>query len=122
MTDQEKWVEALARLTRKTLEGEIRWESIPPTQIESETIRVDKAFETTFRDQRIRAFHTRPSSSTLSALLSGRPGDQFIIEFLDASGKPAYRPPFLDGAKDLFSAIEDQAAPAGRFLEVLLHD
>jgi hypothetical protein len=121
MTDQEKWVEALARLTRKTLEGEIRWESIPSTQIEPQITRVDKAFETTFRDQRIRAFHMRTSSSTLSAFF-GRPSDQFIIDFLDASGKPAYRPPFLDGAKDLFSAIEDQAAPAGQFLEVLLHD
>jgi hypothetical protein len=121
MTDQEKWVEALARLTRKTLEGEIRWESIPPTQIEPQITSVDKAFETTFRGQRIRAYHMPPFSYRLSAK-KARPPGQFIIEFLDASGNPAYRPPFLDGARDLFSAIEDQAAPAGRFLEVLLHD
>ena len=118
MTEQEKWVEALARLTRKTLEGEIRWESIPP---EPEAFGADKAFETTFRGQRIRASH-RTHLSLASAIRGSRAVEQFTIEFLDASGKSAYRPPFLDGAKDLFSAIEDQAAPAGRFLEVLLHD
>jgi hypothetical protein len=126
MTDQEKWVEALARLTRKTLEGEVRWESIPPTQVEPEAIRI-KAYETTFRGQRIRAYRTRPISTNglahdVATWILGRRLDQFIIEFLDSSGNPAYRPPILDGTKDLFSAIEDQAAPAGQFLEVLLHD
>jgi hypothetical protein len=120
MTDQEKWVEALARLTRKTMEGEITWESIPPPQVEIRG--VDKAFETTFRGQRIRAYHARPFSIPLTARLSGGPPGQFIIDFLDARGNPVYRPPFLDGARDLFAAIEDQAAPAGQFLEPLLHD
>ena len=27
MTDREKWIEALARLTWKTMEGEIKWQS-----------------------------------------------------------------------------------------------
>jgi hypothetical protein len=112
MTDQEKWVEALARLTFKTLDGEIRWESIPPTQVERGG--VDKAFETSFRGQRIRAYHMRQFSI--------RPPGGVIIEFLDADGTPAYRPPFLDGARDLFSAIEDQVTPADHFLEALLHD
>ena len=114
MTDREKWVEALARLTRKTQEGEIKWRSIAANQIlEPESIGVDRAFETTFRDQRIRAFH---------AVLLSRAHDRFVIEFLDTTGYPVYRPPLLDGAKDLFSAIEHQAAPVGDFIDALLRD
>jgi len=121
MTDREKWVEALARLTRKTQEGHIRWLSIPPEEIESaRSIGVDKAFETTFLKQRIRAYRT--DESLLSWGERGRPRDRFVIEFLDPTGIPVYRPPSLDGARDLFSAIEYQAAPVGDFIDALLRD
>lgn len=122
MTDKEKWVEALARLTWKTMEGEIKWQSVPPTQIEPEVIGIDTAFETTFRGQRIRAYRMGRASYRPGVGIKIRSSSQLIIEFLDGSGNPAYRPPVLDGTKDLFSAIEEQAAPAGQFLEALLHD
>jgi hypothetical protein len=112
MTDREKWVEALARLTWKTIEGEIKWQITSSRDFIAEG--VDKAFETTFRGQRIRASHMRPFSI--------RPPGGVIIEFLDANGAPAYQPPFLDGARDLFFAIEHQAKPAGEFIDALLRD
>lgn len=123
MTDQEKWVEALARLTRKTQEGEIKWQSIPASQmLIGPSTDVDKAFETTFREQRIRAYHTHRHQTLLHSILLGRPRDWIVIEFLDTSGNPVYRPPVLDGAKDLFFAIEHQAAPVGDFIDALLRD
>ena len=119
MTDQEKWVEALARLTRKTLEGEIRWQSVPAGPIARSGLGgIDKAFETVFRDQRIRVFR----ESTPSPLGPLGRGYQFVIEFLDSAGSPAYRPPLLDGSKDLFSAIEYQSARVGDFIDALIRD
>jgi hypothetical protein len=121
MTEKEKWVEALARLTRKTQEGEIKWKGIPAREIDSaNTMGVEKAFETTFKDQRIRAYRT--DESLLSWGLRGRGRDEFVVEFLDTTGRPVYRPPLLDGTKDLFSAIEFQAAPVRDFIEALLRD
>ena len=121
MTDQEKWIEALARLTRKTQEGEIKWKSVPPTDIDaSRSIGVDKAFETTFKKQRIRAYHT--DDSLVPWGFRGRSRDRFVIEFLDPAGEPVYRPPLLDGTKDLFSAIESQTVPVRDFIEALLRD
>jgi hypothetical protein len=110
-TDQEKWIEALARLTRKTQEGEIKWKSIPAREIDSaNTLGVEKAFETTFKDQRIRAYRT-DKAWRVSRDFRGRTRAELVIEFLDATGRPVYRPPLLDGTKDLFSAIEYRAAP-----------
>jgi hypothetical protein len=121
MTDREKWVEALARLTWKTQEGEIKWRSIPAIEIDpAVTMGVEKAFETTFRKQRIRAYRT--DEMLLPWGLRGRSRDRFVIEFLDDRGTPVYRPPLLDGTKDLFSAIEYQAAPVGDFIDALLRD
>jgi hypothetical protein len=125
-TDQEKWIEALARLTRKTREGEIKWKSIPAREMGfGNTLGVEKAFETTFKDQRIRAYRTdkaleswdyreRPHGERPHG---ERPRGELVIEFLDTTGRPVYRPPLLDGTKDLFSAIEYQAAPASDLIE-----
>jgi hypothetical protein len=113
MTDTEKWVEALARLTWKTIEGEIKWETTSPRDFSAEG--VDKAFETTFRGQRIRVFQRRQLLNTIR--------DRVVIEFLDKSGNAVYRPPSLDGAKDLFSAIEHQTQPVGgELIDALLRD
>jgi hypothetical protein len=117
MTDREKWVEALARLTWKTMEGEIKWQTTAPKDVSAEG--VDKAFETTFHGQRIRAFQRR---QLLNTILFGGPFDRVVIEFLDNSGNAVYRPPVLDGAKDLFSAIEHHTKPAGEFIDALLRD
>src|SRR5947208_12454892 len=119
MTDKDKWVEALARLTRKTIEGEIRWQSVPASAIKVSVFlggftAIDKAYETMFREQRIRAYRE-------SIGLSGETS-RFIIEFLDGAGTAVYRPPILDGAKDLFSAIEYQAARVGDFIDALIRD
>jgi hypothetical protein len=112
MTDTEKWVEALARLTWKTIEGEIKWEITSPS-FNAEG--VDKAFETTFRGQRIRVFQRRQLLNTIR--------DRVVIEFLDKNGNAVYRPPSLDGATDLFSAIEHQTRPVvGELIDALLRD
>jgi len=112
MTDREKWVEALARLTWKTMDGEIKWQTTSPKDVLAEG--ADKAFETTFRGQRIRAFERRHLLNTIL--------DRVVIEFLDTSGNAVYRPPVLDGAKDLFSAIQHQTKPVGEFIDALLRD
>ena len=116
MTDKEKWVEALARLTRKTLEGEIKWQITSSKGIADA---VGKTFETTFRGQRIRAFQTR---GYIKTIVFGDSLNRVVIEFMDDTGNPVYRPPVLDGAKDLFSAIEHQTKPVGEFIDALLRD
>jgi len=115
MTEREKWVEALARLTWKTIEGEIKWQNSSSRDFHAED--VDKAFETTFHGQRIRAFQRRQLLNTM------RPLDRVVVEFLDKSGNAVYRPPSLDGANDLFSAIEHQTKPVGsELIDALLRD
>jgi hypothetical protein len=118
MTDQEKWIEALARLTRKTQEGEIKWKSIPVSNVRDPlgvALGIEKAFEATFKNQRIRAYRT--DKAWVSWNLRSLSRAEFVIEFLNENGLPIYRPPMLDGTKDLISAIEYQAAPANHLIE-----
>jgi hypothetical protein len=116
MTDQEKWIEALARLTRKTLEGEIKWKSISAREIDpANSLDIEKAFETTFKNQCIRSY--RADKAWVSRDYRERTRAELVIEFLDVTGRPVYRPPMLDGTKDLFFAIEYQAAPVSDLIE-----
>lgn len=119
MPEQElnPWLQAIAKLTELTQSGRLKWGVLPPTH--SNTSGPEYVSEYGEKRLRLRKLKHRDSEGILIPRVFGGP-PPITLEFVDDEDNGLWTFPETQAIKDLYSAVQYQAAGVRGFLEELL--
>jgi hypothetical protein len=135
MTNETKsqFIEVVAKLIKLTQEGRITWRPSTRSELPADTDfrTTSSAFETRYRDQRLRIYRQRTLSQPVigsigSALGIGRREPQgiwitrVVLEFLDQHGETNWTFPSNSALNDLLAAVQYQAGGIQKFIDSIL--
>ena len=133
-SDQSKWADAVAKLSKLTKDGALTWRSatnvqssdVPPDSVRG-LIYVAKQNENLLRLYKLRELVEKPRNIFEMGwtFRPSKPSDfewaeKVILEMIDERGNSLFTFPQVSGLKDLHSAASYQAAGVKDFLDELL--
>ena len=126
--EKDKWIEAIAKLTKMTQESTLKWRSseVPEFFKNLENVKVEVIYLTKYKDKILRIYEKEVRERSYD-FLSGK-GQRLVwksytvLDFVDPNGVSLWVFPEIQGLDNLFSAIRFQTAKVKDFLKDLLNE
>jgi len=137
MTEQDKWIEAIAKIIKLTQEKRLEWESLEPSTVPKKdpNDKIDSVYMAGYKDKTLliyrRTYDKRTLASTLAAISGATAGlgrkeqriTSIVLELVDdRSFHPFWTFPSEGILADLLSAIKYQVSGVGDFLDDILSE
>jgi len=135
--DTDKWIDAIARLTKLTQEGNLKWSTVSPSGVlvNDEGQRVESTFIADHKNKRLRLYKKRfkvedPDPNPLVTKIMSFPfvrkypywESHIYLELIDEYGRSLWTFPEVSALSDLLTSVKYQASGVKELLDDLLKE